>query len=92
MHRRHRHQECLTFLQTIQATVPAELEVHLIGDNSATHNIEAITTWLLHHPVPPALHANLRLLAGPGRAVVRRVDDLQAIKANVGKWTVQAVM
>jgi hypothetical protein len=30
VHRRHRHQEFLTFLKTIDATVPAELDVQLI--------------------------------------------------------------
>jgi len=30
--------------------VPAELEVHLICDNLATHNAPAITTWLAKHP------------------------------------------
>jgi transposase len=50
VHRRHRHQEFLKFLRTIDATVPAELDVHLICDNDATHNTPAITTWFLRHP------------------------------------------
>jgi transposase len=50
VHRRHRHQEFLKFLKTIDATVPAELDVHLICDNYATHNTEAIKTWFLRHP------------------------------------------
>ena len=50
MHRRHRHQEFLKFLKTIDAAVPAELDVHLICDNYATHNTEAIKTWFLRHP------------------------------------------
>ena len=32
-HRRHRHQELLRFLQTIDKAVPANLELHLICDN-----------------------------------------------------------
>jgi len=48
--RRHRHQEFLKFLHTIDRTVPAELDVHLICDNYATHNTEAIKTWFLRHP------------------------------------------
>jgi hypothetical protein len=31
--RRHRHQEFLRFLKTIDAAVPAELDLHLICDN-----------------------------------------------------------
>jgi transposase len=50
VHRRHRHQEFLKFLRTIDGTVPAELDVHLICDNYATHDTEAIKTWFLRHP------------------------------------------
>jgi transposase len=50
VHRRHRHQEFLKFLRTIDGTVPAELDVHLVCDNYATHNTPAIKTWFLRHP------------------------------------------
>jgi transposase len=50
VHRRHRHQEFLKFLKTIDANVPAGLDVHLVCDNYATHNTEAIKTWFLRHP------------------------------------------
>jgi transposase len=50
VHRRHRHQEFLKFLRSIDRTVPAELDVHLICDNYATHNTPAIKTWFLRHP------------------------------------------
>jgi transposase len=50
VHRRHRHQEFLRFLKTIDTTVPAELELHLVCDNYATHKTPAIKTWLLRHP------------------------------------------
>jgi transposase len=50
VHRRHRHQEFLKFLRTIDGTVPAELDVHLVCDNYATHDTEAIKTWFLRHP------------------------------------------
>jgi transposase len=49
-HRRHRHQEFLKFLRTIDRNVPAELDVHLICDNYATHNTEAIRHWFVRHP------------------------------------------
>jgi transposase len=49
-YRRHRHQEFLRFLKTIDDAVPAELELHLICDNYATHKTPAIKQWLLRHP------------------------------------------
>jgi transposase len=48
--RRHRHQEFLAFLRTIDRTVPADLEVHVILDNLATHKTPAVKSWLLKHP------------------------------------------
>jgi transposase len=49
-YRRHRHQEFLKFLKTIDASVPAGLEVHLICDNYATHKTPAVRNWLIRHP------------------------------------------
>jgi transposase len=40
----------MKFLKTIDANLPADLDVHLICDNYATHNTEAIKTWFLRHP------------------------------------------
>jgi transposase len=49
-HRRHRHQEFLRFLKTIDAAVPAEFDLHLVCDNYATHKTPAVKKWLLRHP------------------------------------------
>ena len=49
-HRRHRHQEFLKFLRTIDRSVPAGLEVHLVCDNYGTHKTPEIKRWLLRHP------------------------------------------
>src|SRR4051794_13495656 len=49
-HRRHRHQEFLKFLKTIDANTPAELDLHLICDNYATHKTAAVRKWLAAHP------------------------------------------
>lgn len=49
-YRRHRHQEFLKFLKTIDKNTPAELDLHLICDNYATHKTPAVKKWLLHHP------------------------------------------
>jgi len=44
--KRHRHQEWLAFLKTINREVPARLAVHLIADNYATHKHPKVTAWL----------------------------------------------
>ena len=38
------------FLDTIEAEVPAELDVHLIMDNYATHKTALIRNWLAKRP------------------------------------------
>jgi len=49
-HRRHRAVEFRRFLDTIEAAVPADLDVHLILDNYATHKTPAIRRWLAKRP------------------------------------------
>jgi transposase len=49
-YRRHRHQEFLRFLKLIDAAVPADLDLHLVLDNYATHKTPEIHKWLLRHP------------------------------------------
>jgi hypothetical protein len=62
---RHRHEEFLTFLTTIDREVPAGLEVHLILDNYSTHKHGAALAASAP-AVPPALHADLVVVAQPG--------------------------
>jgi len=50
LHRKHRATEFKKFLTTIDKTVPAELDVHLICDNYGTHKTPAIRAWLAKHP------------------------------------------
>ena len=47
---RHRAIEFRRFLARIDQAVPAELAVHVICDNSATHKTPAIQRWLTAHP------------------------------------------
>ena len=47
---RHRHQEFLQFLRTIDASVPKKLDVHLIVDNYATHKHASVRRWLAARP------------------------------------------
>lgn len=48
--RRHRHQEFLAFLRHIDKNVPADLDVHLIVDNYATHKHAKVKAWLANRP------------------------------------------
>ena len=47
---RHRHQEFLAFLRHIEASVPEELDVHLVVDNYGTHKHPKIKAWLARRP------------------------------------------
>jgi transposase len=53
-HRRHRHQEFIRFLKTIdevvKATEPDGTQIHLVLDNYATHKTPAVQRWLKRHP------------------------------------------
>jgi transposase len=47
---RHRAEEFRRFLKTIDAQVPAHLDIHLVLDNSSTHKTPSIQRWLQRHP------------------------------------------
>lgn len=47
---RHRHQEFLSFLRQIDSSVPRELDLHLVLDNSSVHKHEKVKAWLARHP------------------------------------------
>jgi transposase len=42
----HRHQEYLSFLRHIESNVPADLDVHIVCDNYATHKHPRVRAWL----------------------------------------------
>ena len=70
--KRHRHEEFLGFLRLLYREVPAELDIHLVLDNYATHKHAKVKQWLAARPaLPSALHAHLRVLVEPSGAVVR---------------------
>ena len=50
MHQRHRATEFQKFLQTIESSVPAQLDIHLVLDNSSIHKTPEIRRWLLRRP------------------------------------------
>ncbi|MGH2801137.1 MAG: IS630 family transposase [Thermoleophilaceae bacterium] len=47
---RQRAEEFRRFLNIIDKSVPADLDVHLILDNSSTHKTPSIQRWLVRHP------------------------------------------
>ena len=47
---RHRHQEFLKFLRTLDREFPGELQLHLIVDNYRTHTHKNVNAWLERHP------------------------------------------
>ncbi len=47
---RHRHQEFLKFLRTIDRQTDRGLDLHLIVDNYGTHTHPKVTAWLDKHP------------------------------------------
>jgi transposase len=48
--RRHRSLEFRAFLDRVEGSVPADLEVHLVLDNLKTHKTRLIHDWLLKRP------------------------------------------
>ncbi len=50
LHRQHRATEFKKFLITIDKTVSADLDIHLVCDNYGTHKTPAVKAWLARHP------------------------------------------
>ena len=49
-YKRHRSKEFLDFLREIERQVPAELDIHIVMDNYATHKTQAIRNWFAKRP------------------------------------------
>ncbi len=49
-HERHRHQEFLAFLNTLDQQVPPGLRVEVVLDNLSAHKTEHVQRWLRRHP------------------------------------------
>ena len=47
---RHRAAEFRRFLDRIEASVPSDLDIHLVMDNYATHKTKLVRDWLLKRP------------------------------------------
>jgi hypothetical protein len=67
---RHRATEFKWFLAQLDRSVPADLAVDVIGDNSSTHKTPPDPALAGRPPpVPAAFHPDLKLLAQPGPAL-----------------------
>ena len=49
-HKRHRHQEFLSFLRRIDRNFPGKTTLHLVMDNYGTHGHANVVAWLDKHP------------------------------------------
>ncbi len=48
--KRHRAKEFKAFLNTIEANVPDDLDIHIVMDNVSSHKTPAITAWFAKRP------------------------------------------
>ena len=102
---RHRHQEFLQFLRHIEAHVPADLDIHLVVDNYATHKHAKVKRWLAPaSPISRSLHPHLCFVAqsggdlvqypyppgGSARFVPQGVGAHRAHRTLHGKWKTNA--
>jgi len=69
---RHRHDEFLRFLRTIDTSVPRKLQIHLIMDNYATHTHPNVKAWLAKHPASTCTSPDQLVLAN--MVELRRTD------------------
>ena len=89
---RHRHQEFIRFIATVERSVPAGKVIHAILDNYAAHKHPQVLAWLAEHPrwtfhFTPTSCSWLNAVEGffsrltrqsLKRGVFRSVDDLQS--------------
>jgi transposase len=47
---RHRNDEFVRFLRTVDAQIPKKLHIHVIVDNYGTHTHDNVKAWLAKHP------------------------------------------
>ena len=100
-YQRHRHQEFLKFLRTLDAEFPGAVRLHLVIDNYGTHQHPKVQSWLQRHPrlvlhFVPTSSSWLNLVErwfrelddkAIRRGVFPSVDDLEAaIAAFLAAW------
>jgi transposase len=100
-YQRHRHQEFLSFLRTLDREFPGHVPLHLVVDNYGTHKHPNVRSWLTRHPrfvfhFVPTSSSWLNIVErwfgqlddkAIRRGVFRSVDDLKAaIAAFLTAW------
>jgi transposase len=96
--RRHRAEEFKSFLSEIDKSVPAELDIHVVLDNSSTHKTEAVRNWLLRHPrfhlhFTPTSSSWLNLVERWFAELTRRLlkrsahRSVRALESDLKAWT-----
>jgi transposase len=95
---KHRHQEFIKFLNTVERAMPAGKVIHAVLDNYATHKHPKVQKWLANHPrwvfhFTPTSASWLNAVEGffsaitrkrIRRGVFRSVDELEdAIRAYI---------
>jgi hypothetical protein len=96
---RHRAEEFRRFLNLIDGSLPAHLDVHVVLDNSSTHKTPSIQRWLQRHPrftlhfTPPTAPGSTWSSAGSPttkwlkRSAHRSVRDLtDSIRTWTANW------
>ncbi len=97
LHRRHRSTKFRKFLNKIDKEAPADLDVHLVCDNYATHKTDIIQNWLANHPrfhmhfVPTSsswLNQVERWFAELTTKLLQRGvhKNVQALEADIRNW------
>ena len=86
---RHRHQECIRFLNRVEATVPAGKLIHAILDNYAAHKHPKVRAWLTRRspPLDLPLHTDLVLLGQRRRDLLRHADPPARSAAPSARWS-----
>jgi transposase len=73
---RHRAAEFRRFLDTVEANVPKDLDIHVVMDNASSHKTKLIRDWFAKRPRRHVHYTptDLDLLDQPGGALLRAAD------------------
>jgi hypothetical protein len=90
VHRRHRSSEFVRFLRTIEASVPSNLEVHLVMDNYGTHKTPSIILASMFTSHPPRRRGLTRSNDGLPRSLKNTFDAVR-IGRHVNSKTLSVI-